>query len=54
MLKVWYINNEGKEVIEGNFSTYEEAYGYANKLEAQGKIHENCLNAEGARVFEAR
>lgn len=54
MLKVWYINNKGEEVIEGNFNTYEEGWAYASKLEAEGKIHERCLQAEGARVFMAR
>lgn len=49
--KVWYINKDGKETIEGNFETIEEAYAYAHKIEAEGKLHPSCYEAEGARVF---
>ena len=52
MFKVWYINKDGKEAIEGNFDTIEEAYAHADALEAAGKIHTDCLNAEGARIFK--
>ena len=49
--KVWYINTDGKETIEGNFDTYEQADAYARQIEAEGKVHEDCMMAEGARAF---
>ena len=52
MFKVWYINQDGKEAISGNFATIEEAYTHASELEAAGEIHPDCLNAEGARIFK--
>ena len=49
--KVWYINTDGKETIEGDFPTRQEAEAYASELQDSGKVHEDCMMAEGARTF---